>query len=98
MQYDLFYFLIFLGMLAGVEVEVALEYIIECINKQESILKVLRLLCLYSLTSNGLREKEYNFIRREILQTYGYRYLFALERLNKLGLCQKKIRIIENAA
>lgn len=72
-------------MLAGVDYEAALEYIQEAINKQESVVKVFRLLCLYSLTNNGLKEKEYNFIRREILQTYGYRYMFALERFAKLG-------------
>jgi len=77
------------SMLAGVEPETALEYIQESINKQDSIVKVLRLLCLYSLTNNGLREKDYNLIRREILQTYGYRYLFALERLAKLGMLKQ---------
>jgi len=74
------------NMLAGVDYEAALEYIQEAINKQESVVKVFRLLCLYSLTNNGLKEKEYNFIRREILQTYGYRYMFALERFAKLGM------------
>lgn len=71
--------------MAGLETEATMEYIEECINRQEPIVKVLRLLCLFSLTNNGIKDKAFNFIRREILQTYGYGYMFALERLTKLG-------------
>lgn len=74
------------NLLAGLETEATMEYIEECINRQEPIVKVLRLLCLFSLTNNGIKEKAFNFIRREILQTYGYGYMFALERLTKLGM------------
>jgi hypothetical protein len=65
-----------------------MEYIEECINRQEPVVKVLRLLCLFSLTNNGIKEKTFNFIRREILQAYGYGYLFALEKLQKLGMSE----------
>lgn len=63
-----------------------MSFIEEAINKQQPLFLVLRLLCLYSLTYNGVPEKVYNFVRREILQTYGFRYLFVLEKLNKLGM------------
>lgn len=74
------------NMLAGLDAEHTLEYIEECMNRQEPVVKVLRLLCLYSLTNNGIKEKTFNYIRREILQTYGYGYLFTLEKLTKLGM------------
>lgn len=62
------------------------DFIEECIDKQEPIIKVLRLLCMQSLTSGGLKAKEFDFFRKEILQTYGYQYLPTLTRLEKLGL------------
>lgn len=74
------------NLLAGLEPDATMEYIEECINRQEPVVKVLRLLCLYSLTNNGIKEKTYNFIRRELLQAYGYGYMFALEKLQKLGM------------
>jgi len=66
-----------------------LSFIEECINRHDPIVKVLRLLCLFSLTCNGLKAKQFDFFRREILQTYGYEYLFTLHNLEKLGLLKK---------
>jgi len=73
-----------------------MEYIEECINKQEPLVKVLRLMCLFSLTNNGLSEKQFNFLRKEILQTYGYKYLFILENLTKLGLFKQSVTLARN--
>jgi hypothetical protein len=44
------------------------EYIEECMNRQEPLHKVLRLLCLVSLTQNGIKAKQFEFFRKEILQ------------------------------
>eukprot|EP01117_Protostelium_nocturnum_P018631 TRINITY_DN7835_c0_g2_i5.p1 TRINITY_DN7835_c0_g2~~TRINITY_DN7835_c0_g2_i5.p1 ORF type:complete len:478 (-),score=128.99 TRINITY_DN7835_c0_g2_i5:569-2002(-) len=44
------------------------EYIEECINRQESLVKVLRLLCLSSLVNNGIKQKQFEFFKREIIQ------------------------------
>jgi len=74
------------ALLAGLDPEHVLEHIQGCIDRNDPILKVLRLLCLYSLTNNGLKEKPYNFLKREILQTYGYKYLFVMDKLAKLGM------------
>eukprot|EP00696_Hemimastix_kukwesjijk_P015912 gnl/Hemi2/418_TR141_c0_g1_i1.p1 gnl/Hemi2/418_TR141_c0_g1~~gnl/Hemi2/418_TR141_c0_g1_i1.p1 ORF type:complete len:361 (+),score=106.36 gnl/Hemi2/418_TR141_c0_g1_i1:931-2013(+) len=62
------------------------DFIEECINRQEPLTRVLRLLCLYSLTNNGMSQKKLDFFRHEILQTYGYEYIFTLVNLEKLGL------------
>jgi len=64
----------------------SMAYIEECINKQEPLVKVLRLVCLYSLTNNGFREKTFNYLKRDIVQTYGYKYLYTLDNLTKLGM------------
>jgi len=64
----------------------SLQYIEECINKQEPLIKVLRVLALYSLTNDGFSEKVFNILRRDIVQTYGYKTLYTLENLTKLGM------------
>eukprot|EP01028_Stygiella_incarcerata_P000405 TRINITY_DN1047_c0_g1_i3.p1 TRINITY_DN1047_c0_g1~~TRINITY_DN1047_c0_g1_i3.p1 ORF type:complete len:552 (-),score=149.97 TRINITY_DN1047_c0_g1_i3:81-1736(-) len=65
------------------------EYIEECMNRQEPLHKVLRLLCLASLTQNGLKTKQFEFFRKEILQTYGYEVLLTLHNLEKCGLLKR---------
>jgi len=84
------------NLLALQDVDKSMEYIEECINKQEPLVKVLRLMCLFSLTNNGLSEKQYNFLKKEILQTYGYKYLFTLENLTKLGLFKQGVTLARN--
>ena len=82
-----------------------LTYVETAIAKRSPLLKVLRLLCLYSLTNNGLKAKQFDFFRREILQTYGFEYMFTyvsslvvvilftfvvrLNNLEKLGLLKR---------
>jgi hypothetical protein len=50
----------------------------------------LRLLCLQSLTSNGIKATRYDSLRREVIQTYGYEYLFVLNDLEKAGFLRKR--------
>ncbi|KAL6073863.1 Vacuolar protein-sorting-associated protein 33, variant 2 [Balamuthia mandrillaris] len=71
------------SLLAGLDD--SLDYIEECIDKKEPFLKVLRLLVLQCLT-NGIKAKQFEYIKNEVLQTYGYEYLFTLNNLEKLGL------------
>jgi len=78
------------NLLAGADITISAEYIEESINKQDDLLKVLRLLCLYSLTNEGIKPKTHEFFKREIVQTYGYEYLAALNNLEKLGLFNKQ--------
>lgn len=57
-------------------------------EEEEDPLKVfdiLRYVCLYSLTSNGIPKKGYDYVRREILQRYGFRFYSALEELSQIG-------------
>ncbi len=61
------------------------DYLEACISKQEPILKVLRLACLLSLTK-GIEKKRYDFLKREIIQTYGYEKMFTLNNLEILGM------------
>jgi hypothetical protein len=74
--------------LAGASVEP--DFIEDCICQHKPIIQVLRLLCLHSLTCNGLKPKAFDHFRREILQTYGFEYVFTLNNLEKLGLLKRQ--------
>lgn len=62
------------------------SFIEDMIAQQEPILKVLRLLCIQSLTNSGLKSKLLDYYKREIIQTYGYQHLATLLNLEKAGL------------
>ena len=46
---------------------------------------VLRLFCLQSLASGGIRASRYDVIRKLITQTYGFRHAFTITNLEKAG-------------
>lgn len=48
--------------------------------------RILRLLCLQSLTSGGIRANRYDAIRKTFAQTYGYSHIFTLGNLERTGL------------
>ncbi|OAD52769.1 Vacuolar protein sorting-associated protein 33A [Eufriesea mexicana] len=61
-------------------------FIEDMIAQQQPLLKVLRLLCIQSLTNSGLKPKLLDFYKREIIQTYGYQNLPTILNLEKVGL------------
>jgi len=67
-----------------------MDYIEECIARQEPLVKVLRLLVLYSQTNQGIKQKEYENLKNDILSAYGYEFLFTLNNLERLGLLKKQ--------
>ncbi|KNC51656.1 vacuolar protein sorting-associated protein 33A [Thecamonas trahens ATCC 50062] len=77
------------AMLNSVDSASTVAYIEECINKQEPLTKVLRLICILSLTLNGVKSKMFDFLRREIVQAYGFEHMFTLHNLEKLGLFKR---------
>jgi vacuolar protein sorting-associated protein 33A len=52
--------------------------------------KLLRLLCLQSLCSGGLKSSRYESFRTQVVQTYGYEFLFVLNDLEKVGLIRRR--------
>ena len=56
------------NILNGDDEKFVYEYIEECINKQEPLNKVLRLLCLLSQVGNGIPAKKLRFFKKEIIQ------------------------------
>jgi hypothetical protein len=62
----------------------------EMMAVQQPLVKVLRLLCLQSLTNGGIKAKSFDHLRRELLQTWGFELLFTLNNLEKLEMLRKK--------
>lgn len=61
-------------------------YIEDCIANKHPLIKVLRLICLQSVTNSGLKPKVLEHYKREIVQTYGFQHLLTLINLEKAGL------------
>ncbi|KAG0072288.1 hypothetical protein BGZ89_007173 [Linnemannia elongata] len=79
------------NVVAGIATNKEPEYIEEMINKQAPLVQVLRLLCLYSLVNSGLKPKQFEFFKREILETYGFEHIQTLENLRRLGMLTKQM-------
>ncbi|XP_046738532.1 vacuolar protein sorting-associated protein 33A [Diprion similis] len=73
-------------LLNCIETDKPNSYIEDMIAQQQPLLKVLRLLCIQSLTNSGLKPKLLDYYKREIVQTYGYQHLPTLINLEKAGL------------
>ncbi|KAL9932870.1 hypothetical protein V8E36_008125 [Tilletia maclaganii] len=55
-----------------------------------SLLPILRLLCLMSVVSGGIKAKNLEYIKRELCQTFGYEVLPLLLQLSKVGLLTRE--------
>ncbi|XP_038691940.1 vacuolar protein-sorting-associated protein 33 homolog [Tripterygium wilfordii] len=70
--------------------DICFEYIEESIHKQEPLVSVLRLLILLSVTNYGLPKKHFDYLRRELLHSYGFEHIALLNNLEKAGLLKKQ--------
>ncbi|QLQ80826.1 hypothetical protein HG537_0E01810 [Torulaspora globosa] len=67
------------------------DSLLELIYEGEvSLKRILRLICLSSLCKYGLRDKDYELIKRELIDSYGIETCFQLERLTLSGLFSSK--------
>lgn len=60
------------------------------ISLQEDIITLLRSLCLMSVTNGGFKQKIFEAIRRDLIQTYGFELLLTLSNLEKIGILTKR--------
>lgn len=74
------------SLLEGFEVRECISYIEEHINRQVSMIESLRLLCLLSITENGLLPKDYRSLKAQFLQSYGIENLLTFANLRQLGI------------
>lgn len=62
----------------------------ELIARDLPLRVILRLLCLESCLSGGLRPKDLDTFKRQILHAYGYQHLLTLDALEKMQLLQTR--------
>ncbi|TYZ67716.1 hypothetical protein PybrP1_002183 [[Pythium] brassicae (nom. inval.)] len=75
------------AMLTG---ETVFEQLEERVGFQEPLLSVLRQLCLQSVASGGIKAKNYDHLRRELVQAYGFEVVLALSSLEKAGFLRRR--------
>ncbi|KAL1841128.1 hypothetical protein VTJ49DRAFT_7406 [Mycothermus thermophilus] len=74
------------NLAAGADPSSQFDAIEELIARNTPLPQVLRLLCIYSCISGGIKTKEMDHFRRLILQGYGYQHLLTLQNLERLQL------------
>ncbi|XP_061742934.1 vacuolar protein sorting-associated protein 33B isoform X1 [Nerophis ophidion] len=74
------------SLLEGFDIRECISFIEEHINSQVSMIESLRLLCLLSLTENGLLQKDYRSFKTQYLQSYGTEHLLTFATLKQMGL------------
>ncbi|KAK3337191.1 Sec1-like protein [Cercophora scortea] len=74
------------NLAAGADPSSQFEAVEELIARDTPLPLVLRLLCVYSCISGGIKTKELDHFRRLILQGYGYQHLLTLQNLEKLQM------------
>ncbi|PGH01956.1 hypothetical protein AJ80_08938 [Polytolypa hystricis UAMH7299] len=75
---------------AGADLTYQHEAIEELIARDVPLAIVLRLLCLESCMTGGLRPRDLDNFKRQILQAYGYQHLITLTALEKMELLQAR--------
>jgi vacuolar protein sorting-associated protein 33A len=75
---------------AGVDPAYQHDNIEELISRDAPISDVLRLLCLESTMAGGIKPRDLESFKRQILHAYGYQHLLTLRALEKLELLQPR--------
>lgn len=73
-----------------VEGETCYELLEDLVACQYPPYRFLCLLCLQSLCGGGIKSSRYDSLRRDVVQTYGYEYLFVLNNMEKAGLLRRR--------
>ena len=75
---------------AGSDASYQHETIEELISRDVPLSIVLRLLCLESTVAGGLRPRDLDSFKRQILHAYGFQHLLTLDALEKMELLQPR--------
>ncbi|KAL8722741.1 MAG: hypothetical protein Q9181_007425, partial [Wetmoreana brouardii] len=74
------------NLVSGIDPSTQHDKIEELIARDIPLSTILRLLCLESTVSGGLRPKDLDSFKRQILHAYGYQHVLTLHNLEKMGL------------
>ncbi|XP_020820997.1 vacuolar protein sorting-associated protein 33B isoform X1 [Phascolarctos cinereus] len=79
------------ALLEGFNIRESTSYIEEHIDRQVSPIESLRLMCLLSITENGLVPKDYRSLKTQYLQSYGPEHLLTFSNLRRTGLLTEQV-------
>lgn len=80
------------NLLLGVKHDKCAEWILESINGQIiDVVKIIRVICLYSITNGGINNDLCNAIQSSIIRNYGSQYCFVFENLFKAGILYNQV-------
>ncbi|XP_018427116.1 PREDICTED: vacuolar protein sorting-associated protein 33B [Nanorana parkeri] len=79
------------SLLEGFDIRESIGVVEEHINRQISPIDSLRLLCLLSITENGLITKDYRSLKTQYLQSYGPEHLLTFSNLKQTGLLTEQV-------
>lgn len=74
------------NLVAGADPSSQISGIEDLIAREAPLHETLRLLCIYSSVSGGIKPKDFDQFKKLILQGYGYQHLITLNNLEKLQL------------
>lgn len=74
------------NLVAGADPSSQFDTIEELIARNSPLSEILRLLCIYSCVSGGIKAREFDLFRRLILEGYGYQHILTLHSLEKLQM------------
>jgi hypothetical protein len=78
------------NLAAGADPSTQHESIEELISRDAPLTEVLRILCLESCLSGGIKIRDLEVFKKMILQAYGYQHILTLDALEKLQLLLSK--------
>lgn len=78
------------NLAAGSDPSYQHDNIEELIARDTALATVLRLLCLESTVAGGLKPRDLESFKRQILHAYGYQHLLTLQALEKMELLQSR--------
>ena len=78
------------GILEGESHLDEIEDLICADTDRSQLSRALRLLCLQSLSSGGIRSNKFDALKRVIIQTYGYEQLMTICNLERSGILKRK--------
>ncbi len=82
------------GIVTGNVYKESLLYLEEAMAQRQPKDVVLRLMCLLSFCNNGISASDYDRIKHQFLQTYGFDKLSAFHSLKKMGLLTSREALV----
>ena len=82
------------GLVAGSVYKETLVYLEEAMAQMKPMATILRLLCLLSLFNNGISSGDFERVKHQFLQTYGFDKICLLQKLKNMGILTSREALV----